>query len=65
MVAHNGSFIVFGGFDGKRSMSTIAKFDFKFWSMLGQLKYTRESHGVIYNGHSFLVVGGYVGRDSK
>ena len=62
MVAHNGSFIVFGGSGDKRRMSKIAKFDFKTWSLLGELKSPREGHGVIYNGHSFLIIGGK-GRD--
>ena len=65
MVAFNGSFIVFGGGAIKKKYNTIAKFDFKTWSILGELCFARVDFSVIFNGYSFLVVGGYPGRDAR
>ena len=59
MIYHNGGFLTFGGSSG-HDESTIARFDqsTKNWSKLGDLVTARSGAGVVYDGHSFLVVGG-------
>ena len=55
------SYFYFGGDDGSKKVSTIARLDgssYK-WSKVGQLNQGRNAHNAIHlNGH-FLVVGGY------
>ena len=43
--------------------STIARFDesTRTWSKLGEVLTPRSSHGVIYTGQAFLVIGGRAG----
>ena len=63
MVFHQGGYIIFSGYIGKTSgrTSTIANFDesTREWSKLGEVLTPRSSHGVIYTGESFLVIGGW------
>ena len=53
---------MFGGYvyTKRETTKTIARFDetTREWSKLGDLVTARSSHGVVYNGKSFLVVGG-------
>ena len=56
-VYHSGAFYFFGG----KGTSIIARLDevnFK-WSLVGKLKRHTTGHGVIFNGSTFLVIGGY------
>ena len=45
---------------------TIARLDEKTmeWKKIGELVTARYSHGVIFDGESFLVIGGQIGGDS-
>ena len=64
IIYHNGGFIVFGVYDFKQShfdyIPIIARFDEvdKKWSQVGTLNVARRGHNVIYDGESFIVVGG-------
>ena len=44
----------------EKPVSTIGRFDEieKTWTHFGDLKIARQGHGVIFDGQSFLVVGG-------
>ena len=67
MLFHQNYFIIFGGKNGliNKKLSTIAKYNDETdeWSKLGKLGMARESMGVIYDGASFVVVGGRPGKD--
>ena len=65
MVSHEASFYIFGGLTGKVKTSIIARFEKKTkkWSKLGNLVSKRDWHRAIFNGRSFLIVGGDTGRD--
>ena len=64
MLAHKEGFIVIGGSAKNNKMtSLIAKFDNGTWSQLGNLLSKRTSHSAIFDGLSYLIVGGYTGRD--
>ena len=61
-------FILFGGTTSSNYYSkTIARLDLATttWSKLGDLKTGRRGHGVIYDGHVFLVVGGWGDRKTE
>ena len=59
IIYHNSGFIIFGG-KSNIALSTIARFDqsSKKWSKLGNLVTARYGAGVVYDGQTFLVVGG-------
>ena len=61
MISHRNGFILFGGFmDRYKSSRTVARLDLATtsWSKLGELRYRRHGHGVIFDGEVFLVIGG-------
>ena len=60
-VFHQGGYVMFSGFIGQTygRTSTIARFDesTRTWSKLREVLTSRSSHGAIYTGESFLVIG--------
>ena len=63
MVFHDEGFIIFGGgveMTPSTWTTTVARLDEKTknWSKLGDLVTARTGHRVIYDGETFLVVGG-------
>ena len=60
MISHENGFILFGGVADNKSSKTIARLDLATtsWSKLGELQTTRQGHGVIFDGHVFMVIGG-------
>ena len=47
-----------GGWDGNSPLSVIAKYENDKWSLHGNLKRRRESHGSITDGTTTIVIGG-------
>ena len=47
-----------GGWDGSSQSSVIAKYENDNWSLHGNLKRRRESHGSIISGTTTIVIGG-------
>ena len=54
------SVIVFGGWNGRSDLSTVAEFSATdaSWSKLGDLQQPRHGHSAITNGKTVLVIGG-------
>ena len=48
-----------GGWDGNSPLSVIAKYENDKWSLHGNLKRRRESHGSITYGTTTIVIGGW------
>jgi len=54
------SVVVFGGWNGRSDLSTVAEFSATdgSWSKLGDLQQPRHGHSAITNGKTVLVIGG-------
>ena len=50
--------IFIGGWDGSSTLSIISKYENDNWSLRGNLKRRRESHGSITYGTTTIVIGG-------
>ena len=60
MVFHENSFIVFGGEADATVTQTVVRLDETtiMWIQIGKLQIARKSHGVVFDGISFVIVGG-------
>ena len=60
------AFYVFGGTVGEEDYITkvVSRFDeqTRKWSLLGEMISARNSHSAIFDGKSFLVIGGKTGK---
>ena len=59
-VSLSDSVVVFGGWNGRSDLSTVAEFSASSgaWSKLGDLQQPRHGHSAITNGKTVLVIGG-------
>ena len=53
-----------GGKDGNSRLSIIAKYENDNWSLYGNLKRSRSSHGSITYGTTTIVIGGFTDEGS-
>ena len=57
-IYHSGAFYIFGGYPSDtQNIGRLDAVTFQ-WSLAGKLQNGRYAHGVIYEGSSFLIVGG-------
>ena len=66
-IYHENAFFIFGGKHWPDFFTKIARIDVetRLWSIVGDLRNPRMSHGVILIGNSFMVVGGYANIKSE
>ena len=67
-VYHKQAYYVFGGSSSEKSyMTEIGRLDEvkRTWSFAGHLNEGRSSHGVIFDGSRFLVIGGFYRNTKK
>ena len=56
-IYQNGAFYIFGGDGNSNKIGRLDEVS-QTWSLAGNLKSGRYGHGVIFDGSSFLVIGG-------